>query len=384
MNTHAEYRRHSYRPPEQPAAAGHRSSDQRARSPPRSVTLADEPAPTQAAKGIAWVRPTELATYAAPDGRARHRPPCRTDPARTPYSGHDHARTPARHPPTRPHRRRGEPHGGTLAVSHSFETAEGPARLLVRLRVSGPHAWEQDPEAHDLMLYAARKYEALAIKHRCDPSAGAAAAFEAMRTYAVRTADDPWAVVTMAVKVTLIAEERADGLLCSVDQARRRRSPGTTTYAGSATPRPTCPTSSPRSQSSRSTRTRRRRPARTKRSTRRSTLHRARLAAGHGDLRARLHLRPPGRDPAPARRPTQLCGETTRPGSPRHRPGGVVDGAAHRAGQSEPRRGCTSDGHGVLLRTAHRAPGRRTPGRRPAGLRDQRDRSAPEGSEVHV
>lgn len=106
---------------------------------------------------------------------------------------------------------------------HSFETANGLRRLLVRLRVSGPRAWEHDPEAHELMLYVARKYEALAIKHRCDSTAGAAAAFEAMRTYAVRTADDPWAVVTMAVKVkvTLIAEERADGLLCSVDQARR-------------------------------------------------------------------------------------------------------------------------------------------------------------------
>lgn len=106
-------------------------------------------------------------------------------------------------------------------MKHSFETATGLRRLLVRLRVSGPNAWEHAAEAHDLMLYAARKYEALAIKHRCDPTAGAAAAFEAMRTYAVRTADDPWAVVTMAVKVTLIAEERADGLLCSVEQARR-------------------------------------------------------------------------------------------------------------------------------------------------------------------
>src|SRR4051794_37072943 len=106
-------------------------------------------------------------------------------------------------------------------MSRPFESAKGLRRVLMRLRVSGPRAWEQDAEAHELMLYAAKKYEALAIKHRCDPAAGAAAAFEAMRTYAVRTADDPWAVVTMAVKVTLIAEERADGLLCSVDQARR-------------------------------------------------------------------------------------------------------------------------------------------------------------------
>jgi hypothetical protein len=106
-------------------------------------------------------------------------------------------------------------------MSHSFETSTGLRRLLIRLRVSGHRAWEHDSEARELMIYTARKYEALALKHRCDPTAGAAAAFEAMRTYAVRSADDPWAVVTMAVKVSLIAEERAAGLLCSVDQARR-------------------------------------------------------------------------------------------------------------------------------------------------------------------
>lgn len=106
-------------------------------------------------------------------------------------------------------------------MSHSFETSEGLRRLLIRLRVSGPGAWEHDPEARELMVYTAGKYAALALKHRCDPTAGAAAAFEAMRTYAVRTAGDPWAVVTMAVRASLIAEERAAGLLCSVDQARR-------------------------------------------------------------------------------------------------------------------------------------------------------------------
>ncbi|WP_310964115.1 serine/arginine repetitive matrix protein 2 [Nocardioides terrisoli] len=106
-------------------------------------------------------------------------------------------------------------------MSHSFETSRGLRRLLTRLRVFGAHAWEQDPEARELMVFAAKKYAALAVKHHLDPSAGAAAAFEAMRTYAVRTADDPWAVVTMAVKATLIAEERANGLLCSVDRARR-------------------------------------------------------------------------------------------------------------------------------------------------------------------
>lgn len=42
-----------------------------------------------------------------------------------------------------------------------------------------------------------------------------------MQTRAVRTAADPWAVVTRAVQVSLIAEQRANGLLCSNPQARR-------------------------------------------------------------------------------------------------------------------------------------------------------------------
>ena len=42
-----------------------------------------------------------------------------------------------------------------------------------------------------------------------------------MRTRAAREADDPWAVVTHAVRITCIAEDRGQGLLCSVHQARR-------------------------------------------------------------------------------------------------------------------------------------------------------------------
>jgi hypothetical protein len=52
---------------------------------------------------------------------------------------------------------------------------------------------------------------------------GGGAAFEAMRTPSVRRADDPWAVITRAVQITCIAENRANGLLCSVHQARRPR-----------------------------------------------------------------------------------------------------------------------------------------------------------------
>jgi len=73
------------------------------------------------------------------------------------------------------------------------------------------------------MRHAADKYAALARKHGLDPWEAAAAAFEAMRTPSVRRADDPWAVITRAVQITCIAENRANGLLCSVHQARRPR-----------------------------------------------------------------------------------------------------------------------------------------------------------------
>jgi hypothetical protein len=102
-----------------------------------------------------------------------------------------------------------------------FTTAEGLRSLLNRLDVAGPGAWRRDADVEELMAYTIRKYRPLAMKHHCEPEDSAVAAFEALRTCAVRNAHDPWAVVTRAVQVTLIAEERAEGLLCSPAQARR-------------------------------------------------------------------------------------------------------------------------------------------------------------------
>jgi hypothetical protein len=102
-----------------------------------------------------------------------------------------------------------------------IHTAEGLRSLLERLDAAGANAWANDPEAEQLMAFTIERYRSLARKHRCEPEDSAAAAFEAMRTPAVRHAQDPWAVVTRAVQVTLIAEERANGLLCSPAQARR-------------------------------------------------------------------------------------------------------------------------------------------------------------------
>jgi hypothetical protein len=102
-----------------------------------------------------------------------------------------------------------------------FATGEGLRATLKRLHSSGPDAWRDDPEARDLMQHCVRKYGALARRHRMEPADAAAAAFEVMRMRSTRTAGDPWAVVTRAVQVTLIAEDRAQGLLCSTAKARR-------------------------------------------------------------------------------------------------------------------------------------------------------------------
>lgn len=102
-----------------------------------------------------------------------------------------------------------------------FTRSEGLRALLNRLHEAGPGAWQSDPIAAELMIYAAEKYAALARKHGLDPWEAASAAFDVMRTKAARTAEDPWGVVTHAVRITCIAEERGQGLLCSVHQARR-------------------------------------------------------------------------------------------------------------------------------------------------------------------
>ncbi|WP_448233167.1 hypothetical protein [Microbacterium lacticum] len=104
-----------------------------------------------------------------------------------------------------------------------FEHSEGLRSLLTRLHDQGQGSWRDDPEVAALMQHAANRYAALARSHGLDPWEAASAAFDAMRTGAVRHAVDPWAVITRAVKVTCIAEERATGLLCSVHQARRKK-----------------------------------------------------------------------------------------------------------------------------------------------------------------
>lgn len=102
-----------------------------------------------------------------------------------------------------------------------FTTSEGLRALLNRLHTAGLGAWKHDLIAAELMAFVAEKYAPLARKHGLDPWEAASAAFDVMRTHAARTALDPWAVATHAVRITCIFEERAQGLLCSVHQARR-------------------------------------------------------------------------------------------------------------------------------------------------------------------
>src|SRR5690625_3794783 len=109
----------------------------------------------------------------------------------------------------------------TTDSGDDFTTSEGLRALLHRLHAAGPGAWEHDPAAADLMIFTVEKYAPLARKHGLDPWEAASAAFDVTRTKAARTAVDPWAVITHAVRITCIFEERAQGLLCSVHQARR-------------------------------------------------------------------------------------------------------------------------------------------------------------------
>ncbi|HEY0259447.1 MAG TPA: hypothetical protein VGC18_06295 [Lacisediminihabitans sp.] len=102
-----------------------------------------------------------------------------------------------------------------------FRTGEGLRCLLCRLHDAGEDAWTHDPVAAELMQYTRDKYATLARRHDLDPWEAVTAAFHVMRAKSTREAADPWGVITHAVRITCIYEERAQGLLCSVNQARR-------------------------------------------------------------------------------------------------------------------------------------------------------------------
>lgn len=112
-------------------------------------------------------------------------------------------------------------HPSRVSSGPAFADPEGLRATLTRLHEARPGAWRHDAEAAELMRFTADRYGALARKYGLEPADAAAAAFEAMLNDSTRTADDPWAVVTVAVRITLIAENRAQGLLTSTERARR-------------------------------------------------------------------------------------------------------------------------------------------------------------------
>ncbi|MFB7251219.1 hypothetical protein [Microbacterium sp. NPDC056234] len=102
-----------------------------------------------------------------------------------------------------------------------FATGEGLRALLHRLRAGTPDAWAVDPEARALAEYTMIRYERLCRKWQRDPAEGATAAFLVMRKDYILEADEPWAVVTTAVRSAVIAENQAERLLIDPDRARQ-------------------------------------------------------------------------------------------------------------------------------------------------------------------
>ena len=85
-----------------------------------------------------------------------------------------------------------------------FADSEQMRMLLYDLTYSPGGGWRTDPRATDLMRFAMDKYAGLARKYGLEPGEAAVAAFEVMRMRSTRLADDPWAVITRAVELTLI------------------------------------------------------------------------------------------------------------------------------------------------------------------------------------
>lgn len=96
------------------------------------------------------------------------------------------------------------------------------------------NAWAKSPVAPELMLFTMRKYAPVAKGWHRDPADAAYAAFLAFRAPTTLAADDPWAVVTKAVRLSIAADEHADRLMTSSEKARRptKRPPSEPIRAG--------------------------------------------------------------------------------------------------------------------------------------------------------
>ena len=102
----------------------------------------------------------------------------------------------------------------------AFTTPSGLRALLRRFADPVDHARWDGPEGEALARYCIARFGPLARKYRQPPDDGASFAFEVMCDPHLLDADDPWAVVTTAVKRSFIAQFTGDGLLCG-DRAAR-------------------------------------------------------------------------------------------------------------------------------------------------------------------
>lgn len=119
------------------------------------------------------------------------------------------------------------PHSGCGAAGQpGYATPAGLRALLDRLAAASD-GWRDDPDAAGLLAYATVRYRPLARAWHRDPADVATAAFLAMRNDGVRRAEDPWAVVTRAIEVSLSAEAHAERHLTSTEKARRNQHPDT-------------------------------------------------------------------------------------------------------------------------------------------------------------
>lgn len=126
----------------------------------------------------------------------------------------------------------------------SFLTGEGLRQLIHRLneasgaprpritREMAPEERQQtvaeilaraeiDRETAALFGYVVRKYAQLCRKWDRDPTEAAVAAFHAMTQDYILQSDDPWAIITIAVRKSVIAEAQSEKLLISPDRARQ-------------------------------------------------------------------------------------------------------------------------------------------------------------------
>ena len=114
-----------------------------------------------------------------------------------------------------------EPSSGPVDPAWSvFQDSEYLRRTLIRI-CSVEDGWRTDPEADDLVCFAADRFAQLAVKHGLEAADAMSAAFEAMRHPSVRYGQDPWGVIVTAVATTLRAWQFADEALTGIDTARR-------------------------------------------------------------------------------------------------------------------------------------------------------------------